>query len=125
MINIKKDIIDIIKIAKRRNGFRSLCCSLDEKALGTISVSIRNFKNIGLLIDLDLPFELTEDKKIKLKKYIDYVHQDIESKGFKEEIKISKNFIVCPVYKGDENDILTSFFDILGLKVTTKNNEPC
>lgn len=108
----------IIKQAKMSNPYLLPVSSKKGGIRGNMVVSIKKFRRIGLLIDVDGgPFIFTEKQIDNLKKYLEYVSSEILAKGFREKLRISKSFVTIAVYKGDEYTVLPTILDILEGKI--------
>lgn len=116
--NKMRDDAYIIKQAKKRKPYFLPVSSKEGVVRGHMQISIKKFGRVGLLIDVDGgTFDFTEKQQDVLKKYLEYVSGNIEAKGFKEKLRISKSFATIAVYQGDENDVLPNILDILEGKI--------
>src|SRR3989344_3682228 len=100
------DLKKIIKLARKPNGYTLRYGSNLKEIKGTILIKIKIFKRVGFKIDLDFPFELLPEHRVKIKDFLVCLLNDIESKGYREELRISKSFIKGAFYLGDEEDVL-------------------
>ena len=108
----------IIKQAKRYKPYFLPVSSKDGGIRGNMIVSIKKFRRIGLLIDVDGgPFIFTEEQRNNLKKYLECVSYETLAKEFREKLRVSKSFTTVAVYKGDEYTVLPTILDILEGKI--------
>lgn len=108
----------ILKQAKKRKPHSLPVLSKTGGIRGNMLISIKKFRRIGLLIDVDGgPFVFTKKQREKLKKYLEHISNEILAKGFREKLRVSKSFVTVAVYKGDEYGVLPTILDILEGKI--------
>lgn len=124
-ISNRDDIITImnyrqvIKDARKKGGAVLLLTDIkNSKIFGNIRIKIKNFKKVGLIIDMDYPSIIIPKKNIDtIERYLRFVLQDIKTKGFEEELIVSKSFLKVAVYKGDEESVIPKLLNLLLSKI--------
>ena len=109
----------VIKDARKKGGAVLLLTDIkNSKIFGNIRIKIKNFKKVGLIIDMDYPSIIIPKKNIDtIERYLRFVLQDIKTKGFEEELIVSKSFLKVAVYKGDEESVIPKLLNLLLSKI--------